>query len=163
MTDQETTGTGAVKDSPSMIYAKGPDGTAEQAVEVRQFDNNPAAYDAKADAALAAQVAPNPTTDVDLAREAYGDEWNRRRRPKVVGETADGDELYAHGGTVVDSAGHVVGRTTDVASAVEFKQGLGTDGEVGRYPVTAEAQAAELRERDDDGDADDDRIVNDES
>jgi hypothetical protein len=124
---------------------------ADEPTERRRFDNNADAFDAKQAESLAAQNAPNPTTDIDLAREAYGEDWNRRRGPKMVAETKSGDPLFARGGTIVDSAGHVLGHATDVEGAVARKQGLGTDGELGRYPVTAEAQAEEVRQANESG------------
>lgn len=151
MTDeQDTTGTGA-EQQPVNIYAEGPRGVAEQPVERRQFDNNAEAFDAKQRESIEAQTAPNPTTDIDLAREAYGEDWNRRRGHTMIATTEAGDNLYAHGGTVVDNVGHVVGRVSDPAAAVARKQGLGSDGELGRYPVTAEAQTEEVRQANDDG------------
>jgi hypothetical protein len=66
--------------------------------------------------------------------------------------TSDGDVLLARGGVVVDTAGHALGHTDDVAGAVARKESLGGDGELGRYPVTAEAQAVEQQRAADDGD-----------
>jgi hypothetical protein len=150
MTDQETTGTGAVQ-QPVTMYAEGPSGVAEPGTERQTFKNNAEAFDAKQAESMAAQMAPNPTTDADLAREAYGEDWNRRRGHVLIATTEAGDKLFDHGGSVVDSVGHVLGHTANVDDAVARKQGLGTDGELGRYPVTAEAQADELRKANDSG------------
>jgi hypothetical protein len=136
---------------PISINALGPEKAAEQVEETRRFANNVEAFDAKQAESLAAQSAPNPTTDAALAEEAYGKDWNKRRGHKVVGADSDGNALFAHGGVVVDSAGHALGHVTNAPDAVALKDSLGTDGEVGRYPITAEAQAAELRERNESG------------
>lgn len=152
--ERETTGTGAVVDAPQIIEATGPSGVVEPAVEKREFKNNVEAFDAKQAESLAQQAAPNPTTDAELAREAYGEDWNRRRGHKLIATasedvpTGEGDTeaLYDHGGSVVDGSGHVLGHTTALGQAVAAKRQLGTDGELGRYPVTAEAQAQELRD-----------------
>jgi hypothetical protein len=152
MTDQDTTGTGAV-DQPVNIYAEGPSDVAEEPTRREQFDNNADAFDAKQREAIAAQTAPNPTTDIDLARAAYGEDWNRRRGHVMIAETEAGEPLFAHGGVVVDAVGHVMGRVSDPAAAVARKQQLGTDGEVGRYGVTAEAQAEELRQANESGES----------
>lgn len=150
MTDEQTTGTGAVE-QPARIYAEGPSGTAGEPVVRRRFANNAEAFDAKQRESIAAQTAPNPTTDVDLAREAYGEDWNRRRGHVMIATTPAGDPLFDHGGSAVDASGHVLGHTADVEDAARRKQGLGTDGELGRYGVTAEAQADELRKANEDG------------
>lgn len=166
MTDeqQETTGTGAVEtEQPDLLIATGPDGKSDPIVERRKFANNVEAFDAKQEAAMAAQNAPNPTTDIDLAREAYGEDWNRRRGHKLIATASedpdpanregegDAEALYDHGGSVVDNSGHVLGHTTDLGQAVQAKRRLGTDGELGRYPVTAEAQSEELRRANESG------------
>lgn len=155
MTDEQQGNTENTEPSehPISINALGPENAAEQVEVTQRFANNPEAFDAKQAESMAAQSAPNPTTDADLAREAYGEDWNRRRGHKVIGRTTGGDELYAHGGVVVDSAGHALGHVADPASAVALKQSLGTDGEAGRYPVTAEAQADELRDRNESGES----------
>jgi hypothetical protein len=143
MTDQQAAGA----DEPVNINALGPSNVAEQVEETRRFDNNPDAVDAKSAESLKAQNAPNPTTDVDLAREAYGEDWNKRRAPKIA-ETSDGDNIYAHGGVAVDDAGHALGHASDPEGAAATRETLvhspeATDAD--RYPVTAEA-----RERDND-------------
>lgn len=148
MTDQSST------EHPTTIYAEGPADAAPQAVVRRQFETNEAAADAKSRESIAAQMAPNPTTDIDEARKAYGEDWNRRRgQGREIGRTAAGEPLYNHGGVAVDTAGHALGHASDPESAVAAKEGLGTDGELGRYPVTAEAQAEELRRANEDGTA----------
>lgn len=137
-------------ETPTDIYASGPSDAAEPTTEQRSYETNEAAFADKQRQSLAAQTAPNPTTDIDLARQAYGEDWNRRRAPRAVAMTEDGDVLLARGGTVVDTAGHVLGSTADVEAAVARKESLGGDGELGRYPVTAEAQSVELRQASDD-------------
>jgi hypothetical protein len=150
MTDQDTTGTGA-EQRPVDIYAEGPSGVAGDPTERRSYKTNAEAFDDKQRESLKAQSAPNPTTDAELAREAYGEDWNRRRGHVMISTTEGGEPLFDHGGSAVDAAGHVLGHTADVADATARKQSLGTDGELGRYPVTAEAQADELRKANDDG------------
>lgn len=131
---------------PVTINALGPSNVAEPVTETRRYDNNAEAVDDKAAEALKAQTAPNPTTDVDLAREAYGEDWERRRKPKIIAETSDGDNIYARGGVAVDDAGHALGHASDPEGAAATRETLvhspeATDAD--RYPVTAEA-----RERD---------------
>lgn len=77
------------------IDAHGPSDVTEPVTEVRHYENNVEAYDDKAAEALKAQTAPNPTTDLDEARKAYGDDWNERRAPKIIGHTARGVAVYA--------------------------------------------------------------------
>jgi hypothetical protein len=149
MTDQQAAGA----DEPVNINAQGPSNAAEQVEVTRRFDNNPEAVDAKQAEAVKAQTAPNPTTDVDLAREAYGEDWNQRRGHKIA-ETRDGDNIYAHGGVAVDDAGHALGHASDPEGAAATRETLVHEPEAteaDRYPVTAEA-----RERANSGDEDDD-------
>ncbi len=100
------------QDEPVTINAIGPHDVAEPVVETRHYENNVDAYDDKAAESLKAQTAPNPTTDLDEARKAYGEDWNRRRKGKVIGETEGGEKVYA------------------------IRPGI---TEADRYPVTAEA------------------------
>lgn len=153
MTKQQAAG---ADNEPANIIASGPSNVAEQPEVHRVFDNNPDAVDAKAAESLKAQTAPNPTTDVDLAREAYGEDWNERRGRKIA-ETRDGDEIFSHGGVAVDTAGHALGHASDPAGAAETRETLvhspeATDAD--RYPVTAEA-----RERDNEQDRDDEQSL----
>lgn len=140
MTDsQQATG----DSEPVHINALGPRSSAPQQTVTRHFDNNPEAVDAKTAEAFKAQTAKNPTTDVDLAREAYGDDWNKRRGHKIA--TAEsGAPIYAHGGVAVDDAGHALGHASDPEGAARTRDLLedkpnSTDAD--RYPVTAEARA----------------------
>jgi len=131
-------------DEPVEIKASGPTNVAEQVTVARTFRNNPEAVDAKEAESLKAQNAPNPTTDADLAREAYGEDWNKRRGPKVIAETGDGDPIMNHGGVAVDTAGHALGHASDPEAAADLRDRLvnsprATDSD--RYPVTAEARA----------------------
>lgn len=149
MTDEQAAG---AEHEPVNINATGPSNAAEQVEVTRAFPNNPAAVDAKQAEAHAAQIAPNPTTDVDLAREAYGDDWNKRRGHKIA-ETRDGDEIFNHGGVAVDTAGHALGHASDPEGAVETRETLvhspeATDAD--RYPVTAEARERDERSEDND-------------
>jgi hypothetical protein len=130
------------KDEPDIIMASGPDGVEPPVVEKREYANNVEAYDDKAAASIAAQTAPNPTTDVELAKEAYGEDWNKRRGSKIA-ETRDGDNIYAHGGVAVDDAGHALGHADDPDAAVRTRESLVHSPEAteaDRYPVTAEAR-----------------------
>lgn len=129
-------------EQPDIIMASGPDGVEPPTVERREYANNVEAYDDKAAASIAAQTAPNPTTDVELAREAYGEDWNKRRGSKIA-ETRDGDGIYAHGGVAVDDAGHALGHASDPDAAVRTRESLVHSPEAteaDRYPVTAEAR-----------------------
>lgn len=139
MTD-ETPGTGP-DEQPEIINATGPSNAAEQVTVTREFANNVEAFDAKERESIAAQTAPNPTTDADLAREAYGDDWNKRRKPKQIAESEQGDPIYAHGGVAVDTAGHALGHASDPERAAALKSSLGGGPDAARYPVTAEAVA----------------------
>ncbi|HYD28894.1 hypothetical protein [Brevundimonas sp.] len=144
-------------DEPVNINALGPQNAAEQVTETRRFENNIEAADAKSEEAIKAQTAPNPTTDADLAREAYGEDWNKRRRGREadkladtdhreIAETKDGEPIYAHGGVAVDAQGHALGHADDPQGAVNLRERLWDDPpakDSDRYPVTAEA-----RERD---------------
>lgn len=133
-------------DEPVNIEASGPSNVAEQATVKRSYENNPEAVDDKAAEAVKAQTAPNPTTDADLAREAYGEDWNRRRGGKVIAETRDGDQIMNHGGVAVDTAGHALGHASDPEAAARVRETLVHSPEAteaDRYPVTAEAREAD--------------------
>ena len=106
---------------PVNIDAHGPSNVARPVSEVRHYGNNVEAYDDKAAEAMKAQTAANPTTDLDEAREAYGEDWNKRRAPKIIGHTARGVAVYA---------GPPPAKEESAADAAE------------RYPVTAEARQA---------------------
>lgn len=140
-------------DEPVIINAKGPSDVAEPSVVTRHYDNNVEAADDKAAEALKAQTAPNPTTDAELARKAYGEDWNRRRGPAAdrlkgtaheqIATTQDGDAIYDHGGVAVDGQGHALGHSSDPEAAADVRETLvhepeATDAD--RYPVTAEAR-----------------------
>jgi hypothetical protein len=130
-------------DEPVNIKAVGPRDVAEPATETRHYPNNVAAYEDKEAESIKAQTAPNPTTDMDEARKAYGEDWNKRRKPKIIGETGDGDPIMAHGGVAVDTAGHALGPASDPQAAADLREHLvhspeATDAD--RYPVTAEAR-----------------------
>lgn len=144
MTEQQAAGA----DEPVNINALGPSNAAGQVEVTKHFDNNPDAVDAKTAESLKAQTAPNPTTDADLAREAYGEDWNKRRGHKIA-ETRDGDEIFNHGGVAVDDAGHALGHASDPDGAVATRETLvhspeATDAD--RYPVTAEARERDERD-----------------
>lgn len=139
MTDQQAAGA----DEPVNIDARGPQNAARQTTVTRTFDNNADAVDAKQAEAIKAQTAPNPTTDVELAKQAYGDDWNKRRGHKVIGATRDGDPIYNHGGVAVDDAGHALGHASDPERAADLRERLvhGPEAtEADRYPVTEEAR-----------------------
>jgi hypothetical protein len=130
-------------DEPVNINAIGPSNVADQVTVTRHYDNNVDAFDDKQAESVKAQTAKNPTTDVDLAREAYGEDWNKRRGPKQIAETRDGDPIYARGGVAVDTAGHALGHASDPGRAADLRERLvhspeATDAD--RYPVTAEAK-----------------------
>jgi hypothetical protein len=141
MTDEQATGA----DEPVNIEASGPSDVADQVTVKRSYDTNEAAYADKEDEARKAQTAPNVTTDVDLAREAYGDDYNRPKLTKVLGTTSGGDPVFARGGVAVDAQGHALGHSDDPERAIALKERLmsnpsATDAD--RYPVTAEAREA---------------------
>jgi hypothetical protein len=130
-------------DEPVQINALGPDRAAEQVEETRRYENNEQAFEDKQREAIKAQLAPNPTTDVDLAREAYGDDWQRRRGDRVIATADDGTEIMNHGGVAVDSSGHALGHASDPERAADLHDRLvnspaATDAD--RYPVTQEAR-----------------------
>lgn len=130
-------------DEPVHINALGPTNVADRVETTRHFDNNSDAVDAKQAEAIKAQTAPNPTTDVNLARQAYGEDWGRRRGARKIAQTSDGDPIFARGGVAVDGAGHALGHASDPEGAVATRETLvhkpeGTDAD--RYPVTAEAR-----------------------
>lgn len=107
-------------EEPVNINAVGPQNVAEQVEETRHFDNNADAFDAKQAESLKAQQAPNPTTDEDLAREAYGKDWNERRgEAKRVGESPEGDPILAKGGVLVDKQGHDLGHANGDESEIQ--------------------------------------------
>lgn len=150
-----TTAENSDRDSePVNINAIGPSNVADQATETRHYDNpgaNIDAFDDKLAESIKAQTAPNPTTDVDLAREAYGEDWNKRRGSKQIAETRDGDAIYNHGGVAVDDAGHALGSSLDPEAAADLRERLvhspeATDAD--RYPVTAEARQRDNAEGD---------------
>lgn len=142
MTDsQQATG----DTDPVQINAVGPRNVAPQQTVTRRYDNNSDAVDDKTAESLKAQTAPNPTTDVDLAREAYGADWNERRGHKIA-QSDSGSPIYNHGGVAVDTAGHALGDSRDPAAAADELSSLenkpaATDAD--RYPVTAEAKQAD--------------------
>jgi hypothetical protein len=142
MTDEQAAGA----DEPVNIYATGPSDVADQVTVERSYDTNEAAYADKQDESIKAQTAPNVTTDVDLAREAYGDDYNRPKLTKVIGATEGGDPVFARGAVAVDAQGHALGHASDPERAVALKERLMNNPnakDADRYPVTAEARAAD--------------------
>lgn len=109
---------------PVNIKAVGPKNVDEPASVTRHFETNKAAGDAKDAESIKAQTAPNVTTDPDLAREAYGDDWQKRRGHKVIGHDSDGDKIFKHGQVAVDSEGHALGHADDPEAAAETKERL---------------------------------------
>lgn len=131
---------------PVNINALGPRNVGSQQTVTRRYDNNPEAVDAKTAEALKAQTAPNPTTDADLAREAYGEDWEKRRGHKVIATAESGAPIYNHGGVAVDDAGHALGHASDPEGAARTRDLLEDKpnaNDADRYPVTAEARAAD--------------------
>lgn len=138
-------------DQPVHINAVGPRNAAERTEQTRHYDNNPDAVDDKQREAIKAQTAPNPTTDLDEARKAYGEDWGRRRGARLIAETRDGDPIYGRGGVAVDTAGHAVGHASDPAGAASMRETLVHGPEASdadRYPVTAEGRQRALRDED---------------